>query len=1450
MYSCACLRLSLTVFVTAATSPAAGGTAVDLPGVDVLSAGYDAATWNWKAGSSAARLFDLSSAGPAVHIAAIERSFTAPAAVTVITDGVELARVEDSCEGVATHFTSYFHMHQESTRFDVGFKTSNFSLGLSYHKDVREVYEAITSRGQAVGLSESWWGMYRIILPPPFLLANRLDTTFQQARAALKRIGTPKSDADQEIYNQVCCGPASFGTHYVGSLVVGARAVLTSFVNNSFHTENSEKTVSEQVSIGFQWQKLKASLGHNAKDVEQKLMKEFHNSSHMHFTWQPDSPDIRVAPAPWLAWEAAAKKAPAVVNVSVSSLAHLFFDDAVVMAHLQKTIDFYVSYNRVPTLRDIDGLAGARKHIRADDSQRQSLRSSVPGVGMAAAVGTTPVPGIDVVGCGFHAPALETRGCLFEASMLGSTWSNPYYPNISYAVPSGFLAWQTPESTVLNSSTILGSVDDYVRHSYYSEHHHSSGFLGFGAKTESKTIESYYRNFYAHRYYLALSMRQVAWYTLELVTFPLPQLRSELREALSLLPTVYDSTNRTTVALFEQFFEAFGTDVVTAADMGGVVWAESWFESCLSRMYSDTCITDEVTRSWWVFHKKNGKHDCDKRITEDFSRHSSRHFESLGGTAKVNISEWDEWALTVKNDPRPVRMTLVPLHRLLPSTWLVTQALADAADSYLKSAEAHKQSTVDALKRVRPPPAPVCHRDTSAAKPTRDVIATPDPGPRTALCPFVGYYGSYCPPLEDGFLLPSSGNVSGNSDLASSLLPLGVGLTIDISNGDLKLPAWDSNASVSTEQWKDPATGMVFELPNGLTLSTEVQVENVPNIRVFKNESELVSVWRGAYARGAWLGGEFGNSKSVTSLFAKFFTRQQSVSINQHPNAKYRLKLLNGWEKRLNSYAVAALHALPEKYAAETYGQFIDAWGTHVANETLVGGMKEQQVLMKDCVWQSPYLSAGLTDAQLKQYLAMDLAKAPTTDPFYTVRRQMSIDHRIGGNPELTDDTAWNASLSRNPALLKIYSYTEWSDVAAMSGAVSAAVVANLRKAVRKHLAAAETRRVADSALAAKQRAAELQGPRPVVAVVAHGRRGTIAPELEEGHPLTMKGFPDCPAGASTADSTSRCSTGVNVHSWNTHELNTPLRYERSADGHVRSVRCFDLDSAGGCIEHRGPWVTKGCSTQPFATGAQRDFHSPVPDKTVVAYICADCGLISSGFASDATMKCVCPGYEARALGAEDCYNTFTRKMPNYKQCDPRWKCFPYAGKANMSTCNTTACRDGAAVNQTNNICGSGCGITSSAMLLSYHGFRVQPPNVASWLADRGYRNDLGPIAGATCNGVSHQAICALAYGFDLNCSISTSFADLDSWVEAAPVIAHVRHRAWTSPTRCKFTRGGHYIVITARDNQTGLYAVSDPNSCEEANMRATAAELSLDCELVGFLHMFRQNVVPLEVLI
>jgi hypothetical protein len=155
---------------------------------------------------------------------------------------------------------------------------------------------------------------------------------------------------------------------------------------------------------------LHLSLSDQADEMESQLMEDYKNSSNRRVSYEPDVPEIHASEAPWLAWEIAAADNPTVVNSSVSSLANLFFETPDVMAHMQRTIDFYLKNSRAPTLAELQVVSESRlANVEADP----------------------PVPGLQVVGCGFDAPSLSSRACIFDVpDDAFMTWTNPYYPEI------------------------------------------------------------------------------------------------------------------------------------------------------------------------------------------------------------------------------------------------------------------------------------------------------------------------------------------------------------------------------------------------------------------------------------------------------------------------------------------------------------------------------------------------------------------------------------------------------------------------------------------------------------------------------------------------------------------------------------------------------------------------------------------------------------------------------------------------------------------------------------------------------------------------------------------------------------------------------------------------------------------------------------------------------------
>ena len=104
--------------------------------------------------------------------------------------------------------------------------------------------------------------------------------------------------------------------------------------------------------------------------------------------------------------------------------------------------------------------------------------------------------------------------------------------------------------------------------------------------------------------------------------------------------------------------------------------------------------------------------------------------------SQVNISEWEEWALSVKYDPRPVKMHLVPIYYLLSNSHPGKQALIDATNDYLAKNEQEKQDNINAMNDVKPPPPEMCSKyDQMTTPPVSQEVGH---NPADELCPFVG----------------------------------------------------------------------------------------------------------------------------------------------------------------------------------------------------------------------------------------------------------------------------------------------------------------------------------------------------------------------------------------------------------------------------------------------------------------------------------------------------------------------------------------------------------------------------------------------------------------------------------------------------------------------------------------------------------------------------------------
>lgn len=127
---------------------------------------------------------------------------------------------------------------------------------------------------------------------------------------------------------------------------------------------------------------------------------------------------------------------PVVVNRTLTHIANLIRDDRQVQDHLRRTVDFYLKNGILPTLADL-------KFPRS--FARRRVSQPVKPIG--------PLPGTDVVGCGYDLLTLQSRSCILDTSNFSENehWTDPYNSSLSYSLPNGFFATNTPESLALVS---------------------------------------------------------------------------------------------------------------------------------------------------------------------------------------------------------------------------------------------------------------------------------------------------------------------------------------------------------------------------------------------------------------------------------------------------------------------------------------------------------------------------------------------------------------------------------------------------------------------------------------------------------------------------------------------------------------------------------------------------------------------------------------------------------------------------------------------------------------------------------------------------------------------------------------------------------------------------------------------------------------------------------------
>ncbi|KAL4511146.1 hypothetical protein ABPG73_008224 [Tetrahymena malaccensis] len=479
------------------------------------------------------------------------------------------------------------------------------------------------------------------------------------------------------------------------------------------------------------------------------------------------------------------------------------------------------------------------------------------------------------------------------------------------------------------------------------------------------------------------------------------------------------------------------------------------------------------------------------------------------------------------------------------------------------------------------------------------------------LCPFPGYHGNYCPQQIPSFL-----NYQRQLQQDILKMPQGIGASFDISTGQLKLPAIQLTYSDKGQIYKDPLSESQFIIADE-TLVEQVNLD--ADVKIFQNEFELTNIWLNATKNGQWLGGEYSQSKDLNDVFQKFFKGNQETSISQLLKNTVRLTFKDN-NLKLNKFAQRAIDALPQAYQADIYNEFIDSWGTHISVDTFIGGMIEKQTVFKDCVYASKSFTGGLSADQVAQALRNELHGEPA-EGYFVARRQVSLDHKFGGNPENVQN--WESTISQNPALLKINSFISWDKMAS-----DPQIKANLQQAINNRIETMKQRQESYQAEVKEQRRLQSNTARQAFAVSGLGLvPGESTSQIYQiRNQFTLKETSQCPVDLPIETSKSRCSSG---------DMSTILgflqevRYERDENGNFRAImQNLSPEETHLPPQFYGNFVDRGCSiVQSPLTPQYTDLNQIPPNDSVFKMICTDCVPTIYNAPQGKQLQCLCPGF-------------------------------------------------------------------------------------------------------------------------------------------------------------------------------------------------------------------------------
>jgi len=315
------------------------------------------------------------------------------------------------------------------------------------------------------------------------------------------------------------------------------------------------------------------------------------------------------------------------------------------------------------------------------------------------------IPGTPFVGAGYDSLTMTTKGFVIQHTFSDQTWTNPFYPNYTYAVPDTLHVWDNTENVEENYTSVDMSNSQFQQ--TLRSHVKGSDFLGFGSHSSDMYVFQYYEEF--HDDVQSTNMRSINWYDLELT----PIIQVEYLNYLTPWAKMVFSNLGTDLSdpkVKKQYWlalDTYGDSLVTRVGMGGRLNYKGFLNN--DTVKSITIEQFQESSGWsffGIFGSKSSYNYYQKYASETVKASMIGEIKVEGGiwtpvnpafkkTANgaytfalkdinENVLDFDAFVKTIKDNMVPVRYEIIPMYEIFGDP-VIRNNFMIATQEYLKS---------------------------------------------------------------------------------------------------------------------------------------------------------------------------------------------------------------------------------------------------------------------------------------------------------------------------------------------------------------------------------------------------------------------------------------------------------------------------------------------------------------------------------------------------------------------------------------------------------------------------------------------------------------------------------------------------------------------------------------------------------------------------------------------